>query len=83
MSPMLTRRSFLLWGLLAHVVTAGGAAASEAPLAPYNYAIGTQTIGAAYQFTQEPRLVETARAILELGSTTLKFSLTPQRSERA
>ena len=44
----------------------------------YNYVIGTQTIGAAYQFTPEPKLVETARAILAMGSTTLKFSLTPQ-----
>jgi len=44
----------------------------------YNYVVGTQTIGASYQFTQEPILVETARAILAMGSSTLKFSLTPQ-----
>jgi hypothetical protein len=44
----------------------------------YNYVIGTQTIGASYQFTREPILVETARAILAMGSSTLKFSLTPQ-----
>jgi len=43
-----------------------------------NYVIGTQTIGASYQFTKEPKLVETARAILAMGSSTLKFSLAPQ-----
>ncbi len=41
----------------------------------YNYVIGTQTIGASYQFTAESRLVETARAIREMGSSVIKFSL--------
>jgi hypothetical protein len=40
----------------------------------YNYVVGTQTIGAAYHFTKESKLVETARAILEMGSNTIKFS---------
>jgi hypothetical protein len=30
--------------------------------------LGTQSIGATYQFTQESLLVETARAILDMGS---------------
>ena len=59
--------------------TLAGAADTNAPLDTYNYVLGTQTIGAAYQFTQEPRLIETARAILAMGSSTLKFSLTPQQ----
>ena len=41
----------------------------------FNYAIGTQTIGAAYQFTAQPLLVETAQAILDMGSNTLKFAM--------
>jgi len=60
------------------VQCAGAAAATNAPLDAYNYVVGTQTIGAAYQFTQEPKLVETARAILAMGSRTLKFYLEPQ-----
>jgi len=41
----------------------------------FNYVAGTQTIGAAYQFTKESRLVETAKAILDMGSNTIKFLL--------
>ena len=45
------------------------------PVDTYNYVVGTQTIGASYQFTKETRLVETARAILAMGSNTIKLSL--------
>ena len=48
------------------------------PLSPvdaYDYVIGTQSIGASYQFTAEPRLVETAKAIRAMGSSVIKFSL--------
>jgi hypothetical protein len=41
----------------------------------FNYVIGTQTIGATYQFTQESVLVETARAILDMGSNILKMTM--------
>ncbi|MBE7190453.1 glycoside hydrolase family 43 protein, partial [Jatrophihabitans endophyticus] len=41
----------------------------------YDYVVGTQTIGAAYGFTAEPRLVETARAIREMGASVIKFQL--------
>ena len=41
----------------------------------YNYVLGTQTIGAAYKFTDDSRLVETAEAILEMGSNVLKLSM--------
>lgn len=41
----------------------------------YNYAIGTQTIGPSYGFTQESRLVETARQILSMGSNIMKTTL--------
>ena len=46
-----------------------------APAADRNYVIGTQTFGAAYQFTDKPRLVETAEAIHALGATVIKFEL--------
>jgi hypothetical protein len=42
---------------------------------PFPYVLGTQTFGASYQFTQEPLLVETAQAMLDLGSNTLKFGM--------
>ncbi len=41
----------------------------------FNYVIGTQTIGATYQFTDESLLVETARAVLAMGSNVLKFTM--------
>ena len=41
----------------------------------FNYVIGTQTIGATYKFTQESVLVETARAILGMGSNILKITM--------
>lgn len=47
----------------------------------FDYVVGTQTIGAAYQFTQEPRLVETARAILGMGSNTIKFALDADKAD--
>src|SRR5512133_1446001 len=48
------------------------------PLSPvdrFNYAVGTQTIGASYQFTDKPRLLETAEAIRDMGSSVIKFNL--------
>ncbi len=48
----------------------------------FNYIIGTQTIGASYQFTKAPRLVETADAIRELGGTVIKFHLGARYADR-
>lgn len=44
----------------------------------FNYIIGTQTVGAKYKFTEESNLVETAKAIKEMGSNLLKFSMSPR-----
>ncbi len=44
----------------------------------FNYIIGTQTVGAKYKFTDETNLVETAKAIREMGSNLLKFSMAPR-----
>ena len=43
----------------------------------FNYSIGTQTIGPSYGFTSDDRLVESAKAILDMGSNILKISLSP------
>jgi|GEM_PF-358445 len=41
----------------------------------FNYVIGTQTFGATYGFSNESRLLETARAIRSMGSDIIKFHL--------
>jgi len=41
----------------------------------FNYILGTQSIGATYQFTDQPLMVETAHAILDLGSNVLKITM--------
>ncbi len=48
---------------------------SDPEVLNYNYSLGTQTIGPAYGFTSEDRLVESAKAILDMGSNILKISL--------
>src|SRR3989339_1932582 len=49
---------------------------------PFNYVIGTQTIGARYKFTDEPVLIETANQILAMGSNIIKFALVPENNEK-
>ncbi len=44
----------------------------------FNYAIGTQTVGSKYKFTDKSMLVETALRIKEMGSNLLKFSMHPR-----
>lgn len=44
----------------------------------YNYAIGTQTVGPKYKFTDKTMLVETALQIEKMGSNLLKFSMNPR-----
>jgi hypothetical protein len=56
------------------------------PLSPvdsFNYVLGTQAFGAAYHFTKESALVEQARAILAMGSNTIKFALGADKNEKA
>ena len=47
-------------------------------IAEFNYVIGTQTVGAKYKFTSETNLVETAKAIREMGSNVIKMSMGPR-----
>jgi hypothetical protein len=44
----------------------------------YNFAIGTQTVGSKYKFTEQTMLVETALEIKKMGSNLLKFSMNPR-----
>ncbi|MHB1001475.1 MAG: hypothetical protein ACYC27_19725 [Armatimonadota bacterium] len=41
----------------------------------FNYVIGTQIIGGSYQFTDEPMIVEAAKAVLDMGSNVAKFQI--------
>jgi hypothetical protein len=43
--------------------------------AAFNYILGTQSIGATYQFTDQTLLVETAQATLDLGSNLFKLTM--------
>ena len=71
-------RTTLMSLVLISAMALGVLAADPAPLSPierFDYVISTQTIGASYQFTNESRLVETAKAIHDMGANTVKFSL--------
>ena len=50
-------------------------AQTDADVENYNYVLGTQTIGPKYKFTTEDALLETAKAIYDMGSRSLKISL--------
>jgi hypothetical protein len=91
LSTELTRRRFLKVGASVAAVTLAGcslpgeratnkAAANPAVVSlsgaeAYNYILGTQTIGATYQFTNQPLMVEGAQAILDLGSNLFKLTM--------
>jgi hypothetical protein len=91
LTPELTRREFLRLGASAAAAGLTGCCvpgdrATTGPEAKpgtmrlsetgaFNYIVGTQTIGATYQFTEESVLVETAQAILDMGSNLLKFTM--------
>lgn len=45
------------------------------PLEPYNFILGTNTIGGKYQFTNDSKLLEQAKQVRGMGSNILKISL--------
>lgn len=47
----------------------------------YNLAVGVQTIGSQYQFTDKTRLMETAEIIRDMGSNMIKFRMDRRFSE--
>ena len=51
------------------------AAQTDADVENYNYVLGTQTIGPKYKFTTDDALLETAKAIYDMGSRSMKISL--------
>jgi hypothetical protein len=87
----LTRRAFFKLGATAAAATLAGCAvpadrsgqpgavnlspASVSDAEAFNYILGTQSIGATYQFTDQTLMVETAQAILDLGSNVLKITM--------
>lgn len=71
---MADRRRWL--PVFAAVWTAGAAGAAEFP--PFNPRVGTQTFAPKYGFTADTRLVETAEAIRDMGSDTVKFALSDE-----
>ncbi len=58
------------------------AAADQTAVDPFNTILGTQTFGASYQFTDQPKIIETSRVALEMGSNVIKFGLDPKYAER-
>jgi hypothetical protein len=91
LSTYLTRRAFLKLGAAAGAGSLVGCStpserasqtgAPESKLTrlsgteSFNYILGTQSIGATYQFTAQPLMVETAQATLDLGSNLLKLTM--------
>lgn len=57
------------------LISSGLLAQSDSIAKHYPYSIGTQTFGASYGFSNETPLVETAKAIREMGSDIVKFHL--------
>lgn len=58
-----------------------GAVAGTSRPPVFSTAVGTQTVGVRYQFTDKSALVETAEAIQELGCDTLKIAVTPKYTD--
>ncbi len=57
--------------VLTSLVLAGCAGVGEKPV--FNYCLGTQTFSPKYHLTEETRLLETARAMMDMGSNVIKF----------
>jgi hypothetical protein len=62
-----------------------GASGGGAGVDRFNYILGTQTIGPAYQFTEKHPLLETAEVISNMGAGVIKFDLSKdyQRSPKS
>ncbi len=63
------------------LVAAGMSAAELSEVDRFNYILGTQAIGGKYQFTQEDALVESAKVILAMGASCMKFDLRPKPTQ--
>ena len=71
-------RHFLLLAIFCALGCHRAHAQKTAKVDNFNAILGTQTFGVRYQFTEQTPLVETATAIRDLGSNTLKFMMGPK-----
>jgi Concanavalin A-like lectin/glucanases superfamily len=79
-------RRFVFAAFLAWFATASfalSATLSNPAVDSYNVRVGTETFAGLYKFTTNTLLVETAQAITNLGSDTIKFYLGPNTSGQA
>ncbi len=60
----------------------GVARADQPAIDPFNSILGAQSIGASYQFSDQPKIVETSRAARDMGSNIIKFALDGQYARR-
>jgi hypothetical protein len=67
---------------LAFLALSASAWAHQEPADPYNLVLGTQTFSPSYQFTEQPRLLETAKAIRAMGASVIKFELSRRYARR-
>ena len=67
-------------GLSAFTCISSAANLSDPAVDSYNVRVGTETFAGLYQFTTNTLLVETAEAITNLGSDTIKFYVGPDTS---
>lgn len=75
--PVWRSAGLLAWGVSSLPLISGAASEKPRPAA-FSLAVGTQSIGPGYHFTDESSLVETARCIAAMGSDTLKIAVTPK-----
>ncbi|MGA2245973.1 MAG: DUF2341 domain-containing protein [Verrucomicrobiota bacterium] len=73
----------VLLALLAVIPALTAASLSDPQVDAYNLRVGTETFAALYKFTTNSALVETAQAITNLGSDTIKFYLGTDTSYQA
>lgn len=69
--------------LITHLSLAVSQACEKSPqrTCELSQVVGVQTISAPYRLTEEPALIEMAKAVRELGSDTLKLSVSAKYSE--
>ena len=70
----------LLFVALGVAGSLAAATLSDPQVDSYNVRVGTETFAGLYKFTGQTLLVETARAITNLGSDTIKFYMGPNTS---
>lgn len=79
---MMSALNFLRMAVLAGLVfSAAAEEKAPAPQPDLSQVLGTQIISAPYRLTDQPALIEMTKALRELGSDTLKLSVSPKYTE--